>query len=249
MRALARVRMAGHHGGMSALPPELSPIELYRLIANMIRFGRVEDVRPGNVTSPARCTVRLSDDLVTDYLPWFALAAGGNNQTRHWRTPARGEPCLLLAPEGDLAQAVALPGIYSTDMPQGAASEDVERHDFSSTDFWEHNRSAGTLRFEIAAAIELKVGGSVLHITPAGTTLTTPNYKVDSPASTFTGAVTVDGLLTYNAGMAGSAGAGGSNTIQGGFAVDGGSITHNGKNIGSSHTHPDAHGGNTGAPN
>lgn len=237
MRALARVRTAGHHGGMSALPPELSPIELYRLIANMIRTGRVQDVRPGNVTSPARCTVRLSDDLVTDYLPWFALAAGGSNQTRHWRTPARGEPCLLLAPEGELAQAVALPGIYSTDMPQGAASEDVERHDFSNTDFWEHNRSAGTLHFEIAAAIELKVGGSVLRITPDGTTLTTPSFKVDSPATEFTGAVTVQKLLTFNGGVAGQAGEGGANAIQGGMAIQGGSLTHNGKNVGSNHTH------------
>lgn len=221
---------------MSA-PPELSPVELYRLLANMIRLGRVEDVRAGSSSSPARCTVRLSDELSTDYLPWFALAAGGDSQTRHWRTPARGEPCLLLAPEGDLAQAVALPGIYSTDMPQGANSEDVERHDFSSTDFWEHHRPNGTLRFEIASAIELKVGSSVLRLTPDGTTLTTPTYKVDSPTTEFTGAVTVQKLLTFNGGIAGKSGAGGANSIQGGMAVDGGSLTHNGKNVGSNHTH------------
>lgn len=234
---------------MSA-PPELSPIELYRLLANMIRTGRVEDVRVGSASSPARCTVRLSEDLATDYLPWFALAAGGDNQTRHWRTPAVGEPCLLLAPEGDLNQAVALPGIYSTDMPQGAASADVERHDFSSTDFWEHQRTAGTLRFEIAAAIELKVGDSVLRITPQGTTLTTPDYKVDSPKTEFTGAVTVQQLLTFNGGIAGNAGSGGgANTIQGGMAFTGGQITHNGKRVDDGHTHPDSHGGNTGTPN
>lgn len=238
----------GTINGMSA-PPELSPLELYRLIANMIRHGRVEDVRPGSATSPARCTVRLGDDLATDYLPWFALAAGGNNQTRHWRTPARGEPCLLLAPEGDLGQAVALPGIYSTDMPQGANSEDVERHDFSNTDFWEHNRATGTLRFEIATAIELKVGASMLRITPSGTTLATPQYTVDSPATEFTGAVTVQKLLTFNGGMAGKAGAGGSNSVQGGLAFAGGQVTHNGKRIDDGHTHPDPHGGNTGGPN
>lgn len=249
MRALARVRMASHHGGMSALPPELSPIELYRLIANMIRFGRVEDVRPGSSSTPATCTVRLSDDLVTTHIQWISLAAGGVQHTRHWRPPVANEPCLVLAPEGDLNHAVALLGLFSSDMPQASANLNAERHDFSGSEFWEYERTTGTLVFNIANAITLNVGGSQLHITPDGTTLTTPNYKVDSPASTFTGAVTVDGLLTYNAGMAGSAGAGGSNTIQGGFAVDGGSITHNGKNIGSSHTHPDAHGGNTGAPN
>ena len=233
---------------MPAQPPELNPLELYRLLANMIRTGRVEQVRTGSPATPARCRVRTGE-LLTTWVPWVSQAAGGGQQTRHWRTPAMGEPCVLLAPGGDLAQAVALPGLFSDDMPQGAASEDVERHDFSESDFWEHNRPASTLRFEIAAAIELQVGASVLRITPDATTLTTPQLTVDSPASTFTGAVTVDGLLTYNAGMAGSAGVGGSNTIQGGFAVTGGNITHDGKNIGSTHTHPDAHGGNTGAPN
>ena len=234
-------------GGMPVQAPELSPVELYRLLANMIRTGRVEAVRPGSASDPARCRVRTGE-LLTTWVPWVSQAAGGPGQTRHWRTPAIGEPCLLLSTGGDLAQATALPGLFSDDMPQGAASQDVERHDFSSTDFWEHNRPASTLRFEIASAIELKVGGSMLRITPAGTTLTTPQLTVDSPASTFTGAVTVDGLFTYNAGMAGNAGEGGSNTIQGGFAVTGGSITHNGKRVDDGHTHPDAH-GNTGVPN
>lgn len=230
---------------MSA-PPELSPVELYRLLANMIRLGRVEDVRAGSSSSPARCTVRLSDELITDYLPWFALAAGGDSQTRHWRTPARGELCLLLAPEGDLAQAVALPGIYSTDMPQGSNSEDVERHDFSSTDFWEHHRPNGTLRLEIASAIELKVGSSVLRLTPDSTTLQTPQYTVDSPKSDFSGNVSIAGGISVAGG-----GSGGTSTITGNFNIRGSQFTHNGKDIGSTHTHthPGDSGGSTGAPN
>lgn len=234
---------------MSATAPEHSPLELYRLLANMIRKGRVEQVRVGSAGDPAACRVRTGD-LLTTWVPWMVQAAGGSNQTRHWRTPAKGEPCLLFAPDGDLAQAVALPGIYSSDMPQGAADEDVERHDFSASDFWEHKRSAGSLVFNIANAITLNVGDSQLHITPGGITLTTPDYKVDSAQSTFTGKVTVEGLLTYQSGISGSAGSGGgSNSITGGFKVEGGSITHNGKNIGSSHTHPGDSGGNTGVPN
>lgn len=250
MRARWRARGAiGNILHMSATAPEHSPLELYRLIANMIRTGRVEQVRVGAPGNPAACRVRTGE-LLTTWVPWMVQAAGGNAQTRHWRTPAKGEPCLLLAPEGDLAQAVALPGIYSSDMPQGAADEDVERHDFSSTDFWEHKRSTGTLEFNIAQAITLNVGASQLHITTGGTKLTTPEYTVDSDQSTFTGKVTVQGLLTYQSGISGSAGSGGgSNSISGGFAVEGGGLTHNGKNIGSSHTHPGDSGGNTGVPN
>lgn len=250
MRARWRTRGAiGNMLHMSSAAPEHSPLELYRLIANMIRTGRVEQVRVGSAGNPAACRVRTGD-LLTTWVPWLVQAAGGDNQARHWRTPAKNEPCLLFAPCGDLAQAVALPGIYSSDMPQGAADEDVERHDFSTSDFWEHKRSAGTLVFNIANAITLNVGNSQLHITPSGTTLTTPNYKVDSPQSSFTGKVTVQGLFTYQSGISGSAGSGGgSNSISGGFAVEGGNLTHNGKNIGSTHTHPGDSGGITGAPN
>ncbi len=243
-----RWRVCGCLGTIPGMftPPELSPVELYRLIANMIRTGRVEDVRAG---SPARCTVRLGEELVTTWVPWYALAAGGAGQTRHWRTPAQGEPCVLFSPEGDLNQAIAFPGLFSIDMPQGAASTDVERHDFSSTDFWEHHRPTGTLRFEITSAIELQVGASMLRITPEGTTLTTPDYKVDSPNTEFTGAVTIQKLLSFNGGIAGKAGAGGSNVVQGGMQFEDGQITHNGKRIDDGHTHPDPHGGNTGVPN
>lgn len=226
---------------MSVHAPELSPVELHRLLANMIRTGRVEAVRPSSASDPARCRVRTGE-LLTTWVPWISPAAGGDAQTRHWRTPAIGEPCLLLSPGGDLAQATALPGLFSDDMPQGAASLEVERHDFSSSDFWEHNRRASTLRFEITAAIELKVGGSVLHITPEGTTLTTPDYKVDSPNTEFTGAVAVQQLLTFNGGIAGKAG-------EGGMAFTGGQIIHNGKRVDDGHNHPDSHGGSTGVPN
>lgn len=233
---------------MSAAP-EHSPLEIYRLLANMIRFGRVQSVRVGSATSPAACVVRLGEDLTTDFIPWISLAAGGSNQTRHWRAPAINEPCLVLAPEGELNQGVALLGLFSSDMPQGATSADVERHDFSSTDFWEHNRTAGTLHFEIAQTISLKVGNSVLRIAPDGTTLTTPKFTVDSAATEFTGTVTVQKLLTFNGGMAGKAGPGGANTVQGGLSMDGGQVTHNGKRIDDGHTHRLPGGGNTTEPN
>lgn len=238
-------KAVGTMAAMSEQAPEHSPVELYRLLSNLIKEGRVESVRAG---SPARCQVRAGE-LLTTWVPWISQAAGGAAQNRHWRTPAVGEPCLLLSPCGDLAQAVALPGLFSADMPQGAAGEDVERHDFSATDFWEHNRAGSTLVLDIAQAITLRVGASTLHITPDGTTLTTPQLTVDSAESTFTGTVTVAGLLTYQSGISGSAGASGStNKISGGFDVEGGRITHDGQNIGHSHVHHDSHGGTTGGP-
>lgn len=205
---------------------------------NIVRTGRVEAVNP----SIARCRIRTGQ-LLTDWLPWLTLAAGGAGQARHWRVPAVNEECLLLAPGGDLAQALVLPGLFCADMPQNAAAGDVERHDFSGTDFWEHNGGEGALVFEIANCIQLKVGGSLLTITPDGTTLQTPHYAVDSPQSEFAGNVSIAGGISVEGG-----GSGGTSTITGNFQLQGGQLTHNGVNVSSTHTHPDAHGGNIGGP-
>jgi phage gp45-like len=60
--------------------------------------------------------------------------------------------------------------------------------------------------------------------------------KIDSPATTVTGTMTVQGLLTYQAGMVGSGGSGaaltGAMTVNGDVATTGG-LTNNGKNVGS----------------
>jgi phage baseplate assembly protein gpV len=74
---------------------------------------------------------------------------------------------------------------------------------------------------------------------------------VNSPLSTFNGAVTVTGLLTWLNGMMGYGGAFGSSKINGNIILEtgdlevesgnvafaGGSLTHNGTNVGDSHVH------------
>lgn len=75
------------------------------------------------------------------------------------------------------------------------------------------------------------IAGTQVHVTA-------PAVLVTSPASHFTGAVTIDGLLTYNGGMAGAGGS----AVTGGMTVDGISATE--------HTHGGVQtgGGTTGAP-
>lgn len=204
---------------------------------NIVRSGRVEAVNP----SLARCRIRTGE-LLTDWLPWLTLAAGGGNQARHWRVPAIHEECLLLAPGGDLAQAIALPGLFCEDMPPNADSPDIERHDFSATDYWQHDRAAGELIFDIASSLTLKVGDSTLTLMPGGTKLTTPSLTVDSPQSDFSGNVAIAGGISVGGG-----GSGGTSSINGNFNIGGGQLTHNGVNVSSTHTHQGVH-GQTGGP-
>ena len=80
-------------------------------------WGRGGVVRMGTVTEfdPPRCRarVRIAGDgetsVRTGWLPWATWAAG---HLRVWSPPAKGEQCLVLAPSGDMAQAVAVPAVF-----------------------------------------------------------------------------------------------------------------------------------------
>lgn len=89
--------------------------ELERRMSNLIRHGRVEQLR--QQPSP-RARVR-SEELVTDWLPWMTQRAGDDQV---WWQPSVHEQVLLLAPAGDLSQAIILPALWSEEKPQMTAS-------------------------------------------------------------------------------------------------------------------------------
>ncbi len=143
-----------------------SPLEILRRVENIVRAGTVAEVRHGK---PARCRVRTGD-LLTNWVPWMAGRAGGKR--RQWWPPEIGEQCLLLAPSGDLLNAVAIPGIPSDKAPQGSESGTECRTDWSETDHMTHDSATGgTLRIECGQEIELRVGGAVLSIKADSITL------------------------------------------------------------------------------
>ena len=82
-------------------------------------WGRGSAVRLGVVAEAdytrARVRVRISGqagadgEAVTGWLPWATWAAG---HLRVWSPPTIGEQCLVLAPSGDLAQALAVPAVF-----------------------------------------------------------------------------------------------------------------------------------------
>lgn len=129
-----------------------SPLEILRRLENLVRLGTVAAVRHGR---PARCRVRTGN-LLTNWVPWFAGRAGGRKR-RKWCPPVVGEQCLLLAPGGDLLNAVALPGIYSDAMPQASESETTCRTDWSETEFYEHDSATGQLLALVERGITLRV--------------------------------------------------------------------------------------------
>ena len=107
------------------------------------------------------------------------------------------------------------------------------------------------------AGIVVKGAGLPVLITdtPRVTVEAATSIKLDAPDVQITGNLVVNQHLSYQGGLSGSnvnAGAGGSGAaIEGPLAVVGGTVTHDGKNIGSSHTHGGvlAGGASTAVPN
>lgn len=235
----------------------LSLPDMERRLANTVRFGAVMDV------DHAKRRVRIkSGEIESDWLPWPAGRAAGGK--RRWDAPEVGEQGMLFAPGGDLRQAVFMPGVYQSSYDAPVQDPNKDHTTYGDGTVVEYDRGTHTLLVDLTggvsvtatrAKIELKIGGTTLLLEAGKTTLTTPELLVTSPISTFTGAVTVQGLLTYSAGLSGSGGSGATmtgpiNQTGGAVSLAGGGLTHNGKNVGSTHTHTGVQsgGGTSGAP-
>lgn len=158
-----------------------SPFEILRRMENMVRAGSIAEVRHA---APARCRVKTGG-LVTNWIPWWVLRAGGQ-QRNHWWPPVKDEQCLLLCPGGDLLNAVALCGIYSDAMPQNSDKPNICRTDWSPTDFMEHDSETDHLDIYCDKGITFRVGTSVLEITRNSIVLSAGGgtFTVDSKGGT-----------------------------------------------------------------
>ncbi len=80
--------------------------DLMRRMNNLLRPGVISAVNH----DAARVRVKLGENLVTAWLPYFARRAGN---TIDWDPPEEGEQCLVLSPGGELGGGFVLPGLYS----------------------------------------------------------------------------------------------------------------------------------------
>lgn len=191
--------------------------ELERLLANLVRVGVVAALDE----AAARVTVDLGE-VVTDWLPWVTHRAGA---TRTWSAPRPGEQVLVLAPYGDLAQAVALPAIYQEAHPAPASTKEVEHVVFPDGSAVDYDSAAHRLTVTAGS-------GQVVVNCGAATVNATQAVTLNTPQTTCTGALTVEGPFTYQAGMTGA----GASSIAGDLAVAGG-LSNQGVNVGAGHVH------------
>ena len=204
--------------------------ELNRLIANIVRTGKILEVQAGLVR------VEFSKELQTDWLQYFVPFAGGVSVHR---MPSVGESCVVLAPSGDLEAAMVLCGIASTAHPSPSQSKDET-----------------VVRFPDGASVKYNHVASHLEITGIKTAVVNAGQstEINCPKNTINGPTTINGLLTCTQGMTISGGTGATATFTGNVQHIGkydntGSITSNGVDL-HTHTHSGVMtgGSNTGKP-
>ena len=142
--------------------PALSTLALLRLIQNLLVMGTVAELDAAAARVRVRLAVNESGDVLTDWRPWISIRAGNVSL---WSPPSPGEQCLLLSPGGDLANAIALTGLFSQDRPAPGGAPTLHRMAFADGARVDYDQAAHTL------AAVLPEGGTAAIDAPGGITL------------------------------------------------------------------------------
>lgn len=176
--------------------------DLDRRFANVIRFGVIAEAD----YDAARVRVRFGS-LKTDWLPWVTLRAGPDLS---WWAPEPGEQVIILAPSGELAQAVVLPAVYSNAHSAPGNAPTVHRIEYEDGAVFEYDRAAHRWRVTIPdGTIEMSCKDASVEATNSvtvecstATVEASQSVTVDTPTATFTGNVNVDGNVSVGGNVA-----------------------------------------------
>lgn len=248
-----------------------SVADIERRLANMIRFGTVEELDEARALARVRC-----GDLLTDWLSWQTTRAGPD---RDWWALEPGEQVILLSPSGELNQAVIVGSINRTLFPAPGNRKTLHRVQYRDGTTKDYDRAASTdtATYPDGTVIQYNATASTYTITTASGTKITVNAgsgdvtaniagnltaqvadtitaeagtaaDITAPNVNITGNVTITGSLTLAGPLSAAPGAGGGGvSVQGTMQVTSGDIVADGVSL-KFHKHPGDSGGDTGAP-
>ena len=166
---------------------------------------------------PGFARVRFDDldGLLTDWLPTTHANTQNNKDVEALDIGAQVS-CLL---DARIEDGCILGAHYSNADAPPVASNDKWHKRFKDGTTLEYDRAAH--------ALVVSVRGTLTAIVDDAATIQAASVTLDTPSTTCTGNLTVNGLAAIKGGMTGS----------GGASFSGGAVTHNGVNIGASHVH------------
>lgn len=116
-----------------------------RRVNNLIRYGVVKETN----YEQGLIRVEMQDgEVLSDWIPWVTLRAG---KDKFWWAPEQGEVMLVLAPSGELANAVALPAAFSN-QNQNGDRETIQRQTFDDGTVIEYDRQSHTYNIDASAS-------------------------------------------------------------------------------------------------
>lgn len=160
---------------------QLSLPDIERRVANMIRYGKIDQVN----LSTKRVKVK-SGNIITGWLPWPSGSA--NSKRRRWSPPAVGEQVVMLAPTGDLRQATIITGLYQTDHAAPSSSGDEDLVEYTDGAVIGYNCSTHKLTANLGSdtsiiadrtSIKATRGNGSLEVTNAGITAGVGAIKIE----------------------------------------------------------------------
>ena len=140
---------------------------------------------------------------------WVRWHSVAAGKARHWRSPSLGEQGVLFNPSGQAGMGTFVPGLYGDAgaPPDNRDHVEVWRFDDGGSLIYDWQAKSYTITLP-SGTVTIAVGGSTAVVT-------------DSAITAKAEAINLTGKITLN----------------GDVVINGSSLTHNGLNVGSTHTH------------
>lgn len=193
--------------------------QIDRILANLVRFGRVKNVD----YDAAECTIDFDGELV-DGVEWLKDRAGDD---RTWTAPSIDEYVVVLSASGDLSQGVILGALAQSKFPNAGNDENPSTI-YSDGTVIKYDKAAHVLTVDCSASKSI-----VNVLCDQAQVVAETSILFDTPDGTFTGNLKVQ----KNIEVGGSLDVTGDSKMSGNAEFTGQSVKHGGKEIGSSHTH------------
>ena len=144
-----------------------------RRLSNVVMLGQVAELD----TERARVRVQAGP-ILTAWLPFATVRAGAD---RTWHAPEPGEQVVLVAPGGDLNQAVVVGSLYRQAYPPPADSADISRTEWQDGAALAYDRQLHHWHLSVPAGgkIVLEVGPSKIEMSDSGIRLTAPRIDLN----------------------------------------------------------------------
>ena len=144
-----------------------------RRLSNLVMLGQVAELD----AKKARVRVQAGP-ILTAWLPFATVRAGLD---RTWHAPEPGEQVVLVAPGGDLNQAVVVGSLYRDAYPPPADSADISRTEWQDGAALAYDRQLHHWRLSVPGGgkIVLEVGPSKIEMSDAGIKITGPRIDLN----------------------------------------------------------------------